>query len=240
MQLLDPSKIRDEKKQTEILTQKRILALQAEEAEANKRTNIALETERREKKRIANELGIGLPELEIKKNLLESYVPALEAQRAEAMQPVEKLRQEAEAQLQENVKQGKILAAKINQLAQDKDNLLERIDQQTDREITFKEKQDDLDRRIKTLKAQEAELTRSTNTLSDKWLTYYTAVAKNNEELFKKTAAVESESSANKTRADELDKISMQHREEMRAIDDKYRTLHSAVEEARKKLGVKI
>lgn len=239
MQLLDPGKIKDEKKQTEILTQKRILALQTEEAEANRRTNAALEVERNEKKRIANELGIGLPELEVKKTLLESYVPALEAQRAEAMQPVEKLRQEAQVQLDENLKQGKILAGKISNIEQEKEKLLERIDQQTDREIVFKEKQGEVDRREKTVKAQEAELTRSTNSLSDKWLTYYTTVAKNNEELFKKTSAVEVESEANKVRAAELEKIALDQIEHGRQIKDKYATLESAIKEWRDK-GVAI
>lgn len=240
MLILDPGKIRDEKKKTEQETQARILNLQHEEAEANRRTNIARETEKQEKNRIITANESEILELEAKKANLLSIVTSLEFRRVAAMKPVEELQNEAQKLIFENQKQTVLLQEKIDLITQDHDKLLERLDEQDEDATQLKEELAKVEKLKNGLISSNAEIKRSADELAAKWVTYYAEVTKNNTEQLKIKSENDTISRANDIRAQELYRIAAEQLDHDRGIQDKYKTLQSAVEEAQRKYGIKI
>lgn len=232
MTLLDPSEIKDEKKQRELESQRRITALGAEEAAANKRVNDLLERERQEKERIALEAGPGLG---IAKSILQTEVEALEVRKAEALRPVTEVLAEAEAKRIENNQQGELIAQKSAQLDHDRELLLDQAEKVKDQEQENTRIKIKLDSRDKKITEAEGELKKSAIDLGEKWVEFHKAVSDNEKNLVDRETKIASDAKANEVRAAELEKVAEQQASEHLTIADKYKTLQSAIAEFERK-----
>lgn len=238
MVLLDPTEIKDEKKQHELEAQRRIASLGAEESAANKRVNDALAREKKEKERIAAEAEQGVPLLETKKTILQTEVAALEARKTEALRPVHEKEAAAEAKRIENNEQGELIAQKLAQLDRDQETLVERTEMVKEQEQENAQTKEKLDRRAKGITEQEAEIQRSAIQLGEKWVEYHEAIITRDNGLKTREQKVASDAKANEIYAAELKKVEVAQVAKDRAIADKYATLERAIKEfERKKNG---
>lgn len=239
MVLLDPADIKDEKKQREIESQKRIMSLGVAEAEANHRLNNILAREKTEKARIQAEAEEGIPAMETRKTILLTEVQALEVRKTEALRPVYELQAEAETKLRENNAQGDLIKKKSAQLERDSEIIVERteaLDEMVQENTNYKAK---LDKRAKGITDQEAEIKRSAIELGNKWVEFHKTVLAKDAELRDREQKVVSDTKANEIFAQQLKKVEVEQTKQTVAIADKYATLERATKEFERKTNGK-
>lgn len=228
MKLLGADIVQDKEDAGTEEKRRRIAHLKEEETKAVKRLNKTLAEEAEVKQRIADEKEAGQPKLKVRKTELSAEVDALEARRRDLMKPISETREQAEKSLQDNIQTGKDLRAKMDEYAQLKDDLTERIEILQESKQEADEKQAELIRREKKVKESEDEIRRSLSELAKKWREYHDAINKSNIALEQREKDVVNAKTNNENFKKSLDERQTDQENRELAIKDKREALDRA------------
>jgi len=169
-----------------------------------------------------------------RKGPLQIEVETLEERKRVALEPIAEIRNQAQTILSENEHEKLVLADRAKALKAGEDKLAEEIAQWHDRKQELDEYAVRLDDRQKGIDSQAADTKRSGETLQQKWVEYYDAAEEFNKRVEAVTArenAAAAAETANKVRAEQLDKREADYQMKDREIADRYATLESASKE---------
>jgi len=238
MELLNRSEIKNQKSKKVIEVEGRIQKLFKHENELIQKVGIAQENHDCTIKRLGKEMAKFTTETKIKKAKLVQEVVRLEEEKAFLMQPIDKIREQAE-------EYKNIQLDKIEQLEKDKKTLQsssETLQQQLEDNIDYKhsldEREENIARGELSIKKAKDELKTSTECLKDQWVKYYNSVEGLNKEYVNvesKKNKLETFEKVLKIKEEELKKYSGRIAEEKRQLESNYQALIQAKRHLNKK-----
>ena len=230
MQLLDPSEIKEEKKENIVQTQKRTISLAKEEARINREINLTKQNAEIQKTEIKKEVDDFIEKEKARATDMVKEVDLLELRKAEALKPVAHLKKELEEKIKK-VDQTKIdLEVNQAQVKEDKDANLDLAE-------TLSDRVDDLDTREEKIAKSETKntieqtrLKNSGKTLSNDWIKLHEDTHKANTELKDRESKLNDIEKVLAIRSENQDKREVEQNNHDRAIRDKYETLARTME----------
>jgi hypothetical protein len=229
--LLTPEAVKDGSSRQGRELAGRVRDLYDEENRLVNSINKLREEERAEKKRVAEESEKDQATIAVRKTVLVREVESLESRKEQALKPARLVEEEARKVLADNVAYGLVLDGRAVELKTSQDKATEKLEEIHDRKQLLDEREAKLDTREVGIAAAEAEVSRSTLALGDRWVAYDAAVAVSNERevaLALREAAADVCVKANDIRAEALDRKDAEQAERERGIVDGYAALEAA------------
>lgn len=237
MKLLDPHDIKKHRSESAEEARKRNNALASEESRLARAVNKARATAEAAIKQIDDDFQAYSAEIKEKRRQLASEVESLETRRLEAMEPIKKLRKDAEKILADARQFAADVAAEKADLEADKEKNSELAEALQDRSDELNLREQKLEQKEKHLASEQERQQESSKKLGDKWFKLGQAVSDHNKQVAKleterkRLAIIEATQETRHQKQQEREAKQIEHD---RAIEDKYNTLALAIEEAKK------
>lgn len=212
----------------------RVRDLSEEEDRLVKRVNDMRELERTEKKRISAELEVDQATLATRKTVLAREVDMLESRKEQALKPAREIEEQAKNILATVIERETAVSQKENDVKQDKEKAIERLEELSDLKQLQDERDEKLDNREIGIGAAEAELKRSAESLGNKWADYHSKASElvsRETNVTERESFVESGIQANLEYKQQLEAKEKTFADRERGITDGYATLESARKE---------
>ncbi|OGY46874.1 MAG: hypothetical protein A2840_03015 [Candidatus Buchananbacteria bacterium RIFCSPHIGHO2_01_FULL_47_11b] len=239
MKLLDPNEIWQEKSESTEQAHERTQKLAIEESHLVREVNLARENAKKEIEKIDAEVEEHRKQKSVEKIALTQEIDSLREQKKKLMQPINKIRAEADIALKAVEKLKADYERKIADMNEDKDDLQDQRDDLKDKEGNLNERHNTLDVREDRIAKEEARMKQSADNLITDWAKYHKAVLEHNlkvNELVKKDESLKTRETAIEIRQKEQDCRDFELKEEKRGIKSAY----DAIETAKKHLNIKI
>ncbi len=240
--LLTPESLKEGSKVQAQEQQARMRSMAHEEERLIRSINDLQRDEREEKERIKedvarfrNEAHVKILEIDSTIASKKKEVEALEERRAEAMKPIEEVRKEADERNEKSKEREEVVAKREQAAEALADQNLEELEQLNDRRQLQNERDEELDKREEKVKQEEAISKESLAGVNQRWVEFHEAVAKKDKEYEECEARVSAGEQANTIRANELDKVAADQKENERGLQHRYAILEIAEAEFNRK-----
>ena len=237
MDLLDPAKIRKDRKTSETETADRINKLAAEESRLVIVVNLAKNKAKIELAEIEKMNKEFMAEKKAERDQLTSEINGLRSQREQLLLPIDKIKKQAEETLKNAEAQFIIINQEKQKLMNKNEEIVELAERIQDCRYELNERDKFLKKREARMKTEQAGILASTNKLSGDWLKYHEAVNHLNSEIKKLDNMIsrnEAMEASQEKRRQEQDKRELELNAKQTALESAY----VALEQAKKHLGI--
>jgi DNA repair exonuclease SbcCD ATPase subunit len=239
MQLLSPTKVKQDERDGAEEKRKRSILAAKEEARIVKRLNALRDAENAEEQRRTSNANQA-SDIRIVRDSYKSEVRFLQTMRSDALKPIEGLRKEAERLLEESKNEQLLVVSQENLLKQKEENIRERMERISDIE-------DEINSRLSDVKSKESKAEKASDVLklqaqsiADKWVEFYSASEKRIAELNEREKRTALDAKANQEFLKTIEERTKEQNNRDIQLKDRYDTLQKATDEVRKKYNLKI
>lgn len=233
--LLTPESVKSDSQSQAREQQARVRDLSIEEERLIKSINDLRRDEVDEKARIRedvatfrNDAQVEVSKLDLVISNKKREVESLEARRAEAMRPIEEIRQEAEALMDQAQKRADDVKEREDKQKEADEAHTEALEKLHDRKQLADEREAALDNRQEMVKQEEQRSKESLEGIAQRWAHFHETVAAKDTELTQREAVVSAGEQANIIKAKELDQKEADYKEKDREIASRYEALERA------------
>jgi hypothetical protein len=213
----------------------RVANLNQEESDAVQRLNIALDTERKNKERIATEEAQLQKDHDAKVAALKSEIEALEERKKAAQAKTNVTLEEAATIKKENEQYQIHLIDRIKKADEKSELYTTKFEELSDREQLMTERETGLDKRESKIAATEASLKTSTDELNGKWLEFHKTVHAQNEQFTEREKKIRDGTKVNDNIREELKRKEEGLNDRDRFIRSQYESLQITLQEINNK-----